>query len=94
MISALKEFLHLLFAFGHDNYSRWIPFFIPDLETLPKRVKLDFEMERFLVNTSCHRSSSLPFDHAHEQMNNKIKRVWGSHWFPRKSSNVREMDGS
>ena len=41
---------------------------------------------------SCHRSSSLPIDHAHEQMNKKIKGVWWSHWSHGKSVNVREMD--
>ena len=41
---------------------------------------------------SCHRSPSLPNDHAHEQMNKKIKGVWVSHWSHGKSSNVREID--
>ena len=50
-------------------------------------------MGRFVINRSCHRSSSLPIDHAHEQMKKKIKGVWGSHWSHRKSSNDREMDG-
>ena len=67
-------------------------FFIQDLETLLKRVKAEFEMGRFVVNRSCHRSSSLPIDHAHEQMNKKITGVWGSHWSHGKTSNVREID--
>ena len=67
-------------------------FFIQDLETLPNRVKAEFEMGRFVVNRCCHSSSSLPIDHAHEQMNKKIKGVWGSHWSHGKSSNVREID--
>ena len=72
---------------------QWIPLFIQDLETLPKKTKADFEMGRF-VNRSCHRSFSLPIDYAHEQKNKKIKGVWGSHWSHGKSSNVKEMDGS
>ena len=56
--------------------------------TLSKKVKAEFEMGRFVVKRSCHRSSSLPI----EQMNKKIKGVWGSHWSHGKSSNVREMD--
>ena len=84
----------LFFAFDHYNYARWIPLFIQDLETLPKTVKAEFEIGRFVINRSCHRSFSLPIGHAHEQMDKKIKRVWGSHWSHGKSLNVREMDGS
>ena len=39
-------------------------------------------------NRSCHRSSSLSIDHAHEQMNKKIKGVWGSHWSPENSQMI------
>ena len=89
----LKKLMNLFFAFDHYSYARWIPlFFIQDLETLPKRVKVEFEIGRFVVDRSCHHSSSLPIDHAHEQMNRKIKGVWGSHWSHGKSSNVREID--
>ena len=78
MISARKEFVHLFFAFDHYSYTRWMPLlFFQDLETLPKRVKAEFEMGRFVLNRSCHRSSSLPIDHAHEQINKKSKGVWG-----------------
>ena len=49
-------------------------------------------MGRFVVNRSCHRSSSLPIDHAHEQMNKKIKGVWVSHWSHANSSNIRQID--
>ena len=31
-------------------------------------------MGRFAINKSYHRSSSLPIDHAHEQINKKIKK--------------------
>ena len=75
MISALKELVHLVFAFDHYNYTRWIPLFIEVLKILPKRVKAEFEIGRFVINRSCHRSSSLPIDHAHEQINKIIKGV-------------------
>ena len=52
MISALKELVHLFFAFDHDNYARWIPLFIQDFEILPKRVKAEFEMGRLVINRS------------------------------------------
>ena len=68
--------------------------FFQDFETLPERVRAEFETGRFVIYRSYHRSSSLPFDHAHEQMNTKIKGVWGSHWSHGKSSNVGYMDGS
>ena len=65
--------------------------FFQALETLPKRFRAEFEMGRFVVNRSCHRPFSLPIEHAHDQMNKKIKGVRGSHWSHRKSSNDREM---
>ena len=61
---------------------------------LAKRFRAEFEMGCFVINRSRHHSSSLTIDHAHEQMNKKIKGVWGSHWFHRKSLNDREMNGS
>ena len=93
MINALIELVHLFFAFDHSNHAKWIRLFFQDLETLPKRFRAEFEMGRFVINRNCHRSFSLRIDHAHEQMNKKIKAVWGSHWSHRKSSNDREMDG-
>ena len=93
----LRELVNqiLFFAFDHYNYARWISLFIQDLETLPKRIKAEFEMGCFVSNRSCHRSFSLPIDHSHEQKKKKkIKGVWGSHWSHGTSSNVREMDGS
>ena len=94
MISALIELVHLFIAFEHNNYARWIRLFFQDFGTLPKRFRAEFEMGRFVINRSCHRSSSLPIGHAHEQMNKKIKGVWGSHWSHRKSSNDRDMVGN
>ena len=93
MINALIELVHLFFAFDHSNHAKWIRLFFQDLETLPKRFRAEFEMGRFVINRNCHRSFSLRIDHAREQMNKKIKAVWGSHWSHRKSSNDREMDG-
>ena len=94
MINALIELVHLFFAFDHSNHAEWNRLFFQDLETLPKRFRAEFEMGGFVINRSCHRSFSLPIDHAYEQMNKKIKGVWRSHWSPRKSSNDREMDGN
>ena len=48
------------------------------MEALPKRVKAEFEIGRLVINRSCHRFSSLPIDHAYEQMNKKIKGVGGA----------------
>ena len=73
MIRALKELVHLSFAFDHHNYARWIPVFIQDLETLTKRVKAEFEMAHFVIIRSCF--SSLPIDKAQEQNKKKIKGV-------------------
>ena len=77
MISALKELVNLFFDFDHHNYARWMPVFIQDLETFPKSVKTESEIRHFVINRSCHRSSCLPIDHAHEQMNKKLKGVGG-----------------
>ena len=93
MISALKELVYLFFAFDHYNYARWITLFNQVL-ILPKSVKEELETGRFIINRSCHRSSSLPIDHAQVPMNKIIKGVRESRCFHRKSSNIREMDGS
>ena len=92
MISALKELVYLFFAFDYYNYARWITLFNQVL-ILPKSVKAELETGRFIINRSCHRSSSLPIDHAHEQMNKKFKGVWEKGCSHGKSSNIREMDG-
>ena len=94
MIIILIELVRLFFAFDHNNHSKWIRLFFQELETLPKRFRAEFEMGRFVINRSCHRSSSLPIDHAHEQMTKENKGVCGSHWSHRTSSNDREIDGS
>ena len=75
MIIVLIELVRLFFAFDHNNHSKWIRLFFQELETLPKRFRAEFEMGRFVINRSCHRSSSLPIDHAHEQMTKENKGV-------------------
>ena len=48
MINALKDFLHLFFAFDHYNYARWDSTFFQDFETLPERVRAEFETDASL----------------------------------------------
>ena len=78
MISALKELVHLFFALDHHNYAKWIPIFIQDLENLPETTNEEFRRGHFAVNRSNRRFSSIPIDHAHEQVNKKIKGVGGA----------------
>ena len=72
MISALKELVHLFFAFDHDNYARWIPLFIQDFEILPKRVRQNSKWDAWLL-TEVKLSSFFLFTYcnAQEQMNKK-----------------------
>ena len=77
MICVLKELVHLFFAFDHQNYTKWMPVYIQDLENLPQTTKQEFQSGRFVINRSSHLFSSIPIDHAHEQMNKKMKGVGG-----------------
>ena len=64
MIESLQKLAPLYFAMDHQNYARWIPIFIRDLQLLPQTIREEFEkwkldyfqkQQAFLLNI--HRSS-------------------------------------
>ena len=77
MVTTLRKLVPLFFALDHQNYSRWIPIFIRDLEALPDSIQEEFEKGHWTITRSNRRFSSLPIDHAHEQANKRVKGVGG-----------------
>ena len=67
----------LFFALDHQNYARWVPIFIRDLELLPASIQSEFENGHWTITRSNRHFSSLPIDHAHEQANKRVKGVGG-----------------
>jgi len=67
----------LFFVLDHQNYAKWVPIFIRDLERLPDSIQEQFEQGHWTINRSNRRFSSLLIDHAHEQANKRIKGVGG-----------------
>ena len=77
MVMTLKKLVPLFFAMDRQNYARWIPIFIRDLEALPQSTKAEFDIGRWVITCSNRRFSSIPIDHAHEQANKRVKGVGG-----------------
>jgi len=77
MITTLRMLVPLFFALDHQNYARWVPIFIRDLELLPASIHEEFEKGHWTINRSNRRFSALPIDHAHEQANKRVKGVGG-----------------
>jgi len=77
MVTTLRKLAPLFFALDHQNYARWIPILIRDLEALPDSIKVEFEKGHWTITRSNRRFSSLPIDHAHEQANKRVKGVGG-----------------
>eukprot|EP00745_Piridium_sociabile_P034704 TRINITY_DN5991_c0_g1_i13.p1 TRINITY_DN5991_c0_g1~~TRINITY_DN5991_c0_g1_i13.p1 ORF type:complete len:843 (-),score=177.10 TRINITY_DN5991_c0_g1_i13:511-3039(-) len=77
MVTTLRKLVPLFFALDHQNYSRWIPILIRDLEVLPDSIQVEFEKGHWTITRSNRRFSSLPIDHAHEQANKRVKGVGG-----------------
>ena len=49
MVSTLRKLVILFFAMDHQNYARWVPIFIRDLENLPNGIKAEFEKGHWTV---------------------------------------------
>jgi len=58
-------------------YPQYFPILIRDLEVLPESVKAEFDKGHWTITRSKRRFSSLPIDHAHEQVNKRVKGVGG-----------------
>ena len=73
MVATLQKLALRFFALDHQNYARWIPIFIRDVEGLPDSIQEEFKKEHCTISRSNHRFSSLPIDQAHEQANKRVK---------------------
>ena len=77
MVTTLQKIVPLFFALYHQNYARWIPIFIRDLECLPDSIQEEFKKGHWTITRNNCRFSSLPIDQAHEQANKRVKGVGG-----------------
>ena len=78
MLTTLRMLVPLFFSLDHQNYARWVPIFIRDMERLPTtNTQKKFDKSHWTINRSSRRFSSLPVDYAHEQANKRVKGVGG-----------------
>ena len=77
MLDTLRMLAPLFFAMDHQNYARWIPAFIGDLENLPASIEKEFDDGKWVISRGIRRFSSIPTDQAHEQANKRVKGVGG-----------------
>ena len=78
-VESLKELTPWFFALDHQNYARWLPVHINDMERLPPAVLKQFVENGFWVVTkTCNKFSAIPIDQAHEQNNKIVKGSGGA----------------
>lgn len=68
-VESLKALVPWFFALDHQNYARWIPVHIRDMESLPTSIHKEFEEHGHWVT---------PIDQAHEQNNDLVKGSGGA----------------
>ena len=72
-VTALQKLVPLFFALDRQNYARWLPILIRDLEALPTSIQEEFEKGYWVITRINRRFSSLPIDDAHEQANKRVQ---------------------
>ncbi|KAJ8043846.1 hypothetical protein HOLleu_11123 [Holothuria leucospilota] len=73
-VEALKAVTPWFFALDHQNYARWMPIHIRDMESLPPSIRKEFEEHgNWVVNKTNNRFSAMPIDQAHEQNNEFVE---------------------
>ena len=78
-VETLKALVPWFFALDHQNYARWIPVHIRDMESLPSSIHREYqEHGHWVVNKTTNRFSSMPIDQAHEQNNDLVKGSGGA----------------
>ena len=78
-VERLKALVPWFFALDHQNYARWIPFHIRDMESLPTSIHKEFEERgHWVVPKTSNRFSSITIDQAHEQNNDLVKGSGGA----------------
>ena len=78
-VEALKAITPWFFALDHQNYARWLPVHIMDMEHLPDTILKEFqENGQWALSKSSRRFSALPIDQVHEQNNALVKDDGGA----------------
>ena len=78
-VESLKAIVPWFFALDHQNYARWIPIHIRDMQSLPTSVLQEFEeCGHWVIQKTKNRFSSMPIDQAHEQNNELVKGSGGA----------------
>ena len=76
-VKALESLVPWFFALDHNNYSRWLPIHIRDMQSLPEAIIEDFHKFWVLPKTR-KKFSCMPLDQGHEQNNELIKGSGGT----------------
>jgi hypothetical protein len=77
----LAQIIPWFFALDHYNYVRWLPIHLRDLTSLEKNhtdLYKEFSAGNFTAKMTRRNFSAIALDHAHEQMNAKIKGDGGA----------------
>ena len=78
-VESFKKDVPWFFALDHQNYTRWLPLHIRDMQNLSQPVMNEFSRNgHWAVHKTNKRFSALPLDQAHEQNNEKVKGSWGA----------------
>ena len=77
-IVSLKLIVPLIFSLDHDNYARWLPVHISEMDHAHKNhpnVHNEFSRDKFTVQKTNRKFSRIGLDHNQEQLNAKVKGV-------------------
>ena len=78
-VESVKKLVPFFFAFDHQNYARWLPVHIRDMENVPESIMKEFSQNgHWVVHKTKKRFSAMPLDQAHEQNNEKVKGLGGA----------------
>ena len=80
-VNCLDRLVALMFILDATNYSRWLPFHVRDMKSLPASVKQMFQAGYFTVTKTIKPFSSMSIDQAHEQTNKDVKSSGGATGF-------------
>lgn len=79
-VEALKALTPWFFALDHQNYAKWIPIHIRDMQSLPTSIHQEFhEHGHWVIQKTTNQFSAMPIDQAHEQTNQLVKGSGRSH---------------
>ena len=79
-MDSLKLIVLWMFSLDHDNYARWLPVHISEMDHLHKNhpsVCNEFSTGKFTVQKTNRKFSRIVLDHNYEQVNAKVKGVSG-----------------